>query len=127
MIDAGLRSLDIPLLYLDMFRQVTMSWTGDLVINFVNFLYDMEWQPYLTRSLIVCIYRSMNPMCSFADHVCRCAGDNNKKFSFIISVGGHPDICWSILDFIILLFHVPRSMPCFSLLCSGKCNHQPGC
>ena len=37
MIVAGMMPFDIPFLDWKMFRQVTMSWTSDLVINFVNF------------------------------------------------------------------------------------------
>ena len=59
MIYDGLRSLDIPFLNVDMFMQVTISWTSDLVINFLRFFMEMEWQPHLMISLIVCMYRSM--------------------------------------------------------------------
>ena len=75
MIGAGLRSLDIQLLDGNMLRQVTMSWNSDIVVHFVKFLYGMEWQPHLTQFLVVCMDRSIPPMCSFAAHVCRCAGD----------------------------------------------------
>ena len=79
MIDARMGSLDITfVLDGNMFRQVTMSWTSDLVINFVNFLFGMEWKPNLMRSLIILMDPSMSPMCSFLAHVCSCDGD--KKF-----------------------------------------------
>ena len=38
MMDAGLRLFDIPFLDGNMFNQVIMPCTRDLVINFVNFL-----------------------------------------------------------------------------------------
>ena len=52
MISAGLMSLDISFLGGNMFRQITMSRTIDIVIYVVIF-YGMEWHPHLTRSLIV--------------------------------------------------------------------------
>ena len=64
MIAAGPRSLDIPFLDGNMFRQVTISWTSDIVINFVNFLYGMEWKKNFTRSLIVGMDRSYSIPCS---------------------------------------------------------------
>ena len=74
----GMRSLDIPLLCGEMFKQVTMYCTSYIVINFVNCFYGMEWQPHLTRYLIVCMDHSMYPMFSFVAHMCRFAGD--KKY-----------------------------------------------
>ena len=41
MIDSGSRSFDIPFLDGNMFRQVTMSWTIDIVSNLLNFY--MAW------------------------------------------------------------------------------------
>ena len=41
MIDDRLRSPDIPFVYGNMFRKVTMSWNSNIVVNFVNFLYGM--------------------------------------------------------------------------------------
>ena len=79
MISAGLRSLDIPFLDGIMFRQVTISWTSDIVINILNYFYGMEWQPNLTCSLTVCIYCSMCLMCSFDAHVFRCADDKKIR------------------------------------------------
>ena len=64
-----------------------MSWNSDLVINFVNFLYGMEWQPHTTRSSIFRMDHSMNPMCSFAARVFRCAGDKKKDvFKLIVAM-----------------------------------------
>ena len=74
-IATGLRSLNIPFLVGKIFRQVTMSWTSDLVINFITFLYVMEWHPNLTCYLIVWMDCSMSPMSSFVAHVCRFVGD----------------------------------------------------
>ena len=54
-----------------------MSCTNNLVINSVNLFYGMEWKPNLTIYLIVHMHSSMYPMCSFAAHVCMCAGDKN--------------------------------------------------
>ena len=71
MFSDGLRSLDRPFLDGNMFRKVTMSFTSDIVINFVEFLYGTEWQPHITHSFIVCI----SLMCLFEAHVFRCAGD----------------------------------------------------
>ena len=79
MIYDGLRSLDIPFLDGNMFRQVIMSWTRDIVNDFMNFLYGMDLYPHLTRSLIFWLDRSMSPICSFAVHVCRCVGDKNSR------------------------------------------------
>ena len=53
MISDEMRSLGIPFLDGNMSRKVTMSCTSDLVINFVRFLYVMDWQPHLTHSLMV--------------------------------------------------------------------------
>ena len=71
-----------------MFRKVTMSWTSNLVINFVNFLFGVEWNPHIMLSLIVSMYFSMSPMCSFVLHVCRCAGDKkiSEVFELIITM-----------------------------------------
>ena len=41
MIASGMRSLDIPYLDGNIFRQVTMFWPSDIFINFVNFC--MAW------------------------------------------------------------------------------------
>ena len=53
MIDDSLMSLDIPFLDGNMFRKVNMSCTSDIVVDFVNFFYGMEWQPYLTLNVPV--------------------------------------------------------------------------
>ena len=53
MISDEMRSLGIPFLDGNMSMKITMSCTSDLVINFVRFLYVMDWQPHLTHSLIV--------------------------------------------------------------------------
>ena len=79
MIAAGIRSLDISFLDGNMFSKVTISWTSDIFINFVIFLHVMEWNPYITRFLIVRMDRLISPMCSFAAHVCRYAGDKNSQ------------------------------------------------
>ena len=55
-----------------------MYCTSYIAIDFVNFFYGMDWQPHLTRSLIVCMDHSMYPMCSFSAHMCRFSGD--KKY-----------------------------------------------
>ena len=47
MISTGMRSLENPSLDGNMFRQVTMYCTSDIIINFVKFLYGMEWKPHL--------------------------------------------------------------------------------
>ena len=75
MISDGTRSLDITFLNGNMFRQVTMYWNSDIVINFLKFLYCIDWQPHLTCALILRMYFSMYLMCYFAAHVCRCSGD----------------------------------------------------
>ena len=87
MIYSGMRSLDNPFWDGNLFSQFTMYCTSYLVINFVKFLYGMEWKPHLTRSLIVHMDCSMSLMCSFAAHVCRCAGNKNIGFfKFIIAM-----------------------------------------
>ena len=58
MIAASQRSFDLQFLDRNMFIQVTISRTNDVVISFVNLLYCMEWHPTLTFSFIVCIDRS---------------------------------------------------------------------
>ena len=78
MIAAELRSFDIPFLNGNMFRQVTISCTSDIDINYVNILYGMKFQPNITCYLIVLMDCSMYPVCSFSAHVCRCAGDKNS-------------------------------------------------
>ena len=42
MMASGLRLLDIPFLDANMFKQVIMSCTKDLIVNFVNLLLGME-------------------------------------------------------------------------------------
>ena len=56
---AGLRSLDIPFLDGKMFKQVIMSCTRDLVINFVNFSvgYEVTIKSHL---LLDCTYGSLD-------------------------------------------------------------------
>ena len=78
MIASGMKSLDIPFLDEKLFRQFTMYFTSNILINFVNFFYGIEWQPHLARSLVFCLDHSMYPMFSFAEHMCRFAGD--KKY-----------------------------------------------
>ena len=79
MIAAELRSLDIPLLDGNMFRQVNMYWTSDSVIKFVNFLYGTEWKPHTTLSLIFCMDHPMYTMCSFAAYEFSCSGDKKSR------------------------------------------------
>ena len=87
MIYAGLSSLNILFLDGNMFRQVTISCTIDLVINFMNVFYGMECQPHLKKSLIVCMDCSMSLICSFTVHVCRCDGDKiSDVFKLIVAV-----------------------------------------
>ena len=62
MIANGLRSRDIPFFYVRMFMQVTMYCNSDLVVNFLQILYSMEWQPHLMKSLIVRMNRSISSM-----------------------------------------------------------------
>ena len=77
-IASGMRSLDIPFLDGNFFKQVTMFCTSYILINFVKFLYGKEWKPHLTRSLILCTDNSMYRMFSFAAHMCSFSGD--KKY-----------------------------------------------
>ena len=74
-ISASLRSLGIPFLDENLLMQVTMYWNSDIFINFLIFLYGMEWQPHHMRSLTVRMDCSMPPIFSLAAHVCRSADD----------------------------------------------------
>ena len=84
MIIYGMKSLDISFLDGKICRKVTMYCTSYIVINFVKKLYGMEWQPHLTRSLIVCMDHSMYPMSSFAAHMCRF--DIDKKYWMFLNI-----------------------------------------
>ena len=79
MIAIEMRSSDIPFLDVNMLSQVTISCTNDFAMSSVNFLYVTEWHPNLTFSVIVWMDTLIPPTCSFAAHVCICAGDKNSQ------------------------------------------------
>ena len=74
-----LSSFDVPFWDGNMFIQVTISFTNNVVMSFVNLLYGIEWHPHLTRFLIFWMDLSISPMCSFAAHVCRWSSDKNDR------------------------------------------------
>ena len=78
MISDVLRSLNIPFLDGNTFRQVTTSRTTDIIIKLVVFLYGVEWHTHFMSSVIVRMDCLMPTMCLFAVHVCRCTDDKNS-------------------------------------------------
>ena len=60
---SGLRFLGVPFLDGNMFKQGIIYCNRYIVVNFVNFLFDMELHPRLTYSLIARVDISVSHIC----------------------------------------------------------------